>query len=198
MAGESYLRRVVLLAGPSGCGKSTTVRSVGLPLVHLDDFYRPGSDPRLPRDARGHVDWDDPSSWDAPAALAVLDELCATGTASVPVYDLRSSSVVGQRRLDLAHGVVVAEGVFAHRLVTPLRERGLLTDALVMRRDRRSNLVRRAARDLRDRRKPPRALLRRGLHLFRTEDTLVAAAIAAGCRPLSAAGIRSALREAAR
>ena len=42
-----------------------------------------------------------------------------------------------------------------------------------MQRDRWKNLVRRAARDLKDRRKPPGTILRRGMHLYRVEQEVV-------------------------
>mgnify|MGYP003886245165 CR=1 FL=1 len=82
-------RQVILLAGPSGSGKSTIVRAAGLPILYLDDFYRAGSDPDLPRDPElGIVDWDHPDSWDRQGALAALEALCSTGSASVPIYDI--------------------------------------------------------------------------------------------------------------
>ena len=39
---------VVLLGGPSGSGKSSLAARTGLPVLHLDDFYRAGDDPSLP------------------------------------------------------------------------------------------------------------------------------------------------------
>lgn len=190
-------RRVILLAGPSGSGKSTIVRTAGLPILYLDDFYKAGSDPTLPRNpALGIVDWDHPGSWDGAAALRALEQLCATGTAEVPVYDMRADGPTGTKRVDLAAGAVVAEGIFAPELVRPLIDRGLLADAIVVRRARWKNLVRRAARDLAQRRKPPATIVRRGLRLYRDEAAVVRAAIAAGCRPLDAAGTRAALTAA--
>ena len=73
------------------------------------------------------------------------------------------------------------------------RERGLLLDAIVVQRDRWKNLVRRAARDLKDRRKPPGTIMRRGMHLYRVEQVVVDRATAAGCRPLGARETREAL-----
>ncbi len=55
-------RRVILLAGPSGSGKSTIVRAAGLPMVYLDDFYKSGSDPTLPRHAELGIVWPHSSS----------------------------------------------------------------------------------------------------------------------------------------
>ena len=60
-------------------------------------------------------------------------------------------------------------------------------DAIVIVRDPWKNLVRRAARDLRERRKPPLTILRRGWQLYGREPDIVAAAVAAGARPRSAA-----------
>ena len=60
--------KVVVVAGPSGSGKSRLCRLVedrlGLPTINLDDFYKDGSDPTLPRASIGPgqeiIDWDDP------------------------------------------------------------------------------------------------------------------------------------------
>ena len=187
-------RRVVLLAGPSGSGKSTIVRAAGLPLLVLDDFYRAGSDPALPRDPQlGIVDWDDPRSWDATAALTAIAQLCTEGAAQVPVYDIAADGPVGTRRVEATGPVLVAEGVFAPELVSALHERGLLLDAIVMWRDPWKNLVRRAARDLAERRKPPATILRRGLALRRSEPGVVGRAMGAGCRPLTAPQTRAVL-----
>jgi uridine kinase len=44
---------------------------------------------------------------------------------------------------------------------------------------------RRLTRDLREHRKPPFVLVRRGLHLLRAQRALVASAERLGCRPVS-------------
>jgi uridine kinase len=187
-------RRVILLAGPSGSGKSTIVRSVGLPMVYLDDFYKSGTDPSLPRHPElDIVDWDHPDSWDRRAALDALERLCREGRAEVPVYDISANGPVGTHIVDVGGQAFVAEGIFAPELVCELTERGLLLDAIVVQRDRWKNLVRRAARDLKDRRKPPGTILRRGMHLYRVEQEVVDRATAAGCRPLGARETREAL-----
>ena len=54
---------MIVLAGPSGWGKSHLADRLGLPILRLDDFYKDGDDPTLPRlDLAGGepiVDWDD-------------------------------------------------------------------------------------------------------------------------------------------
>lgn len=190
----SAARRVILLAGPSGSGKSTIVRAVGLPMVYLDDFYRAGSDPTLPRHPElGIVDWDHPDSWDRQGALDAIEQLCREGHAEVPVYDIAANGPNGMRTVEVGTGAFVAEGIFAPELTDDLRRRGLLLDAIVVRRDRWKNLVRRAARDLKERRKPPATILRRGMHLYRAEDEVMARAVDRGCRPLDAGRTRAAL-----
>ena len=192
--GAAPRRRVILLAGPSGSGKSTIVRAARLPMVYLDDFYKAGSDPSLPRHPElGIVDWDHPDSWDLDAALAALEQLCRTGRAEVPVYDISADGPNGTRTVEVGDGPFVAEGIFAPELVAPLHARGLLLDAIVVRRDPWKNLLRRAARDLKERRKPPATILRRGLHLRAAEPRVVGRALSAGCRPLDAAHTRAAL-----
>ena len=88
--------RVIVLAGPSGSGKSHLAERLGLPVLRLDDFYKDGDDPTLPRlDLAGGepiVDWDDPGSWNADAAVAAVEELCRTGCTDAPVYDISTSA----------------------------------------------------------------------------------------------------------
>ena len=94
----------MLLAGPSGSGKTHLAQESGLPLLDLDDFYRDGDDPTLPRHPTlGIADWDDPRSWDADAALAAVEAVCRDGAADVPVYDISRDGRTGTRRFDL-HG----------------------------------------------------------------------------------------------
>ncbi|MCW2811780.1 MAG: uridine kinase [Friedmanniella sp.] len=183
-------RRVVLLAGPSGSGKSRLTHLVGCPRLNLDDFYRDGDHPGLPR-TLGIVDWDHLGSWDPEAALAALRELSRTGACDVPVYDIAASRRTGTTRLDLGSApLFVAEGIFAPDMVAPGRAAGLDVDALYLDRPRTLNLLRRFARDVRDHRKPLPVLLRRGLALWRAEPALRAYALARGCRPVSMGAAR--------
>jgi uridine kinase len=179
--------RVVLLCGPSGVGKSSLVRRLGLPALALDDYYRDGDDPGEPPLPHrfGIVDWDDPASWDAAAALEGLRALCTTGAADVPAYDIPSNRRTGTARLDLGGApLVVAEGIFAAHLVAPCRQAGLLADAVCLVLPPWRTFARRLLRDLAEARKPPATLVRRGLALLRTEPALVARWTALGCRPL--------------
>jgi uridine kinase len=192
--------RLVLLAGPSGSGKTHLAEESGLPIVDLDHFYKDGDDPTAPRHPTlGIVDWDDPRSWDAEGALDVLEQLCRTGAAEVPVYDISRDGRVGSRRVDIGDAAAfVGTGIFAAELVGPARDRGLLRDAVVVKRSRVKNFLRRLRRDLREHRKPPLTLVRRGLTLLRAEPGVVARQMALGCRPCDRAGTLRALRAAAR
>lgn len=175
----------MLLTGPSGCGKSRLTKRLGLPVVGLDNFYRNGDDPELPR-RFGIVDWDDPRSWDGAGALAVLTQLAETGHADVPVYDIPSNSRTGVRELLLDDSpLVIAEGIFAAELVAPLSAEGLLADAICLRRHRVETLWFRLVRDLREGRKPPLTLVRRGWALMREEPRAVQHWRDLGCRPAS-------------
>lgn len=189
------LARVLVVAGPSGAGKSRLTRRLGLPTLNLDDFYQDGDDPDLPRvtlpGLRGRrgapvVDWDSPASWNAAEALAVVADLCAHGVATVPIYDIATSRRTGTRTLDLAGApLFVAEGIFASETVAACREQGLLADAVCITQHPALTFVRRLSRDLREHRKPPWVLLRRGLHLAREQQRVVARAVAVGCRPMT-------------
>jgi uridine kinase len=71
-------------------------------------------------------------------------------------------------------------------------------DAVVVRRSRVKNFLRRLRRDLAEHRKPPLTLVRRGLTLLRAEPSVVRRQMALGCRPCDRAGTRAALRDAVR
>jgi uridine kinase len=177
--------RVVLLAGPSGAGKSHLAEVVGLPVVRLDDFYRDGDDAAMPRSPLGIVDWDDPGSWDAGRAVSALEQLCTTGSADMPIYDIAADGTIGHRPVVTAGSpLVIAEGIFADQIVGELRSRGLLAAAICVRHHRLVTFVRRFQRDLREHRKPPFTLLRRGLLLLKDDPRVVRRCLDAGCEPL--------------
>ena len=187
--GRPRRQRVVLLTGPSGAGKSRLAARLsgahGWPVVRLDDFYREASDPRLPRSPLGIADWDHPDSWDTEAAVTALRDLVDDGRVDVPVYDIGASAVTGRHVVEARPtDIVLAEGLFAGRLVEPLRREGLLAEALCVRQNRTLTAVRRLARDLAERRKPPHILLRRGFALWRDEPRVVREAQAHGARCL--------------
>ncbi len=182
--------RVIVLAGPSGAGKSRLAERLGLPVLRLDDFYQEGDAEDLPRIREGAnaglVDWDDPASWCLPDALAALRELCETGSAWVPDYDISTSSRTGVRLLDLAGSPrFVAEGIFAPEIVQPCREDGILEAAYCITQWPVLTFWRRLSRDLKEHRKPPRVLLRRGVALLRGQRRIVAHAVELGCRPMT-------------
>lgn len=177
--------QVIVLAGPSGSGKSRLAGGVGLPVLNLDDFYRDGDDPSLPRLEIGVVDWDDPASWLHEEALAAVEELCRHGRVQAPVYDIARDGRVGRRLVELGRAsYFVAEGIFAHEIVPECRSLGLLADAICVRHHPLTTFRRRLTRDLAERRKPPLVLLRRGLRLLRAEPQVVARATAMGCLPM--------------
>jgi uridine kinase len=181
--------QVIVLAGPSGSGKSRLSSRLGLPVLQLDDFYKDGADPSLPRVDLGHqtiVDWDDPRSWLREDAVSAIQELCQQGRVDVPVYDLARDGRVGHRVLDLGGASsFLAEGIFAQEVVRSCSKRGLLADAICVRNHPAVTFWRRLTRDLRERRKRPVVLLRRGVRLLRDEPRVVAHAVDLGCTPMT-------------
>jgi uridine kinase len=182
--------RVIVLAGPSGAGKSRLAERVGLPVLRLDDFYKSGDDPTLPRISAGPnagiADWDDPGSWLHDEALAALEAVCRDGKVDVPIYEIARDGRCGWQALDLAGGsLVVAEGIFAQEVVPELAERGLLAGAFCVRQHPFVTFWRRLTRDLREHRKPPLVLVRRGIALLRDQRRVVRHAESLGCRVVS-------------
>ena len=183
--------RVIVLAGPSGAGKSRLAERLGhrfgWPTLRLDDFYRDGDEPGLPRieDGRdaGLVDWDHPGTWHCDDAVTALLELCRTGATDVPFYSISESRRTGAQRLDLGGAAVFcAEGIFAPDVVAACREAGVLDAAYCITQHRAVTFWRRLTRDLREHRKPPLVLVRRGIALARGQREVVRRAVEAGCR----------------
>jgi len=191
--------QVIVLAGPSGSGKSHLAARLRLPVLRLDDFYRDGDDPALPRITDGAnaglVDWDDPRSWLGEEAVAALATLCRTGSVDTPVYSISDNGRTGTRTLSIEGAeLLIAEGIFAHHVVGPLHAAGLLAAAYCLRQHPMVTFWRRLTRDLREHRKPPLVLVRRGLALMRDQRRIVAAAVAAGCVAVSADQAYAAVR----
>jgi uridine kinase len=181
---------MIVLAGPSGAGKSRLAERIGLPILRLDDFYKSAGDPSLPVLASGSnqglVDWDDPTSWLADDALAAVAELCRDGVATVPIYDIAHDGRQGHHTLDLGgKELFVAEGIFAQEIVPACQAAGLLAAAYCVRQHPLVTFWRRLTRDLREHRKPPLVLLRRGVALLRDQRRVVAHAVELGCRPVT-------------
>jgi uridine kinase len=184
------LARVIVLAGPSGAGKTRLADRLGLPVLRLDDFYKDGTDESLPHITEGPnaglVDWDHPDSWVLDDALAALETLCHEGKAEVPIYEIAKDGRCGWQVLDLAGSpYYVAEGIFAQEVVPELAARGLLAAAYCVRQHPLVTFWRRLTRDLREHRKPPLVLLRRGIALLRDQQRVVRHAESMGCRVVS-------------
>lgn len=160
-------------------------------MLNLDDFYKDGSDPSLPRVDLGHetiADWDDPASWHFDDAVAAIEALCRDGRAEVPVYDIAHDGRTGVRVLDLGGAThYIAEGIFAQEVVAACAARGILAGAVCVRNHPVVTFWRRLLRDLRERRKSPWVLVRRGWALMRAESSVVAHAEALGCEAVSPA-----------
>lgn len=175
----------MLLCGPSGSGKSLVAARSGLPVLRLDDFYKEADDPTLPLvEGSSDIDWDHPQSWDADAAVEAIKRLCATGSTSVPVYDISLSARTGEETLHIGRtSLFIAEGIFAAEIIARCRELGMLADALCLSRGPFTTFRRRFVRDLKEGRKSVPFLLRRGWRLMRAERSIVARQVALGAHP---------------
>ena len=104
----------------------------------------------------------------------------------MPVYDIAQDGRCGSQVLDLdGSRLFLAEGIFAQEVVPQARERGQLAAAYCVRQHPVVTFWRRLTRDLREHRKPPLVLLRRGLALLRDQRRVVAHAVELGCEPVS-------------
>ena len=104
----------------------------------------------------------------------------------MPVYDIARDGRCGWTTLDLGgHDLFVAEGIFAQQSCRACREAGLLAAAYCVRQHPLVTFWRRLTRDLREHRKPPLVLVRRGLALMRDQQRVVARAVAHGCLPVT-------------
>jgi uridine kinase len=178
--------QAILVAGPSGAGKTRLASRVGLPVLQLDDFYKDGDDPSLPHLPTGEVDWDHRDSWSAAEAAQAVRAICASGAAQVPAYDISQNARVGHRSITLdGASFFVAEGIFAAELADSCLDDSTAAMAVCVRRSRWVTFVLRLVRDLREHRKPPVFLVRRGLRLARREPAIVAALVAKGCEPMT-------------
>lgn len=189
-------RTLLLIAGPSGSGKSRLTRMAvengSAATLSLDDFYFDADHPGMPITPMGIPDWDHPSTWDLDLAIETLARLLRDGSAEVPVYDISQSKRVGSRTIEMGDArLLIAEGIFATQACPAARAAGIDIEALWLDRTRTKNFVRRLSRDLKEKRKTPTVLVRRGIALFRNEPALRRAALAAGFTPAS---MRRALR----
>lgn len=180
---------MIVLAGPSGSGKSRLAERTRLPVLRLDDFYKSAGDATLPVITEGAnaglIDWDHVDSWLQDEAFRTLSDLCRHGVAEVPVYDIARDGRCGSHTLDLGDSpLFVAEGIFAQEVVPALRRADLLAAALCVKQNPMVTFWRRLTRDLRERRKPPLVLVRRGLVLMREQRGVVNRAVALGCEAL--------------
>lgn len=184
------MAQVIVLAGPSGSGKSHLAQRSGLPILRLDDFYKDGDDPTLPCVDLGGgttvVDWDHPDSWNCAESLVAIEQLCSTGSTVVPTYDISASRRIGKRELSLGGAnLFIAEGIFAQHVIAGCRNRGLLAAALCVTQHPLLTAVRRLIRDLREHRKPPLVLIKRGWRLMRRQPAVVRDAVSLGARDVS-------------
>ena len=139
----------------------------------------------MPQSSLGIIDWDHRESWDKTAAMRAITALCHDGKADVPAYDIGLSERVGHATLKAPEGRFVAEGLFATQIIDECRNAGILDAAICVSHHRFVTFGLRLCRDLREGRKAPHVLVRRGWRLLRDEPAIIADAVAHGCTPMT-------------
>ncbi|MGA4509035.1 uridine kinase [Propionibacteriaceae bacterium G1746] len=190
---------IILVAGPSGSGKSRLSAQTRVPQVRLDDFYFDDDHPDMPVTVLPGgvrmIDWDDRRSWNLDAAVTALTEIGRSGQATLPHYDIAANRAIDTHHFDASGArAVICEGIFAIDLLDPCRQAGCDVTGIWLDRPRWFNFARRLQRDLRQRRKSPSVLVRRGLALVRQEPALRRAALEAGFTPYGMADAANAIR----
>lgn len=173
----------IILGGPSGSGKSYLAERFGAPHIQLDNYYREIAEDEqrpFPRTPYGEIDWDHHATWNDSAALDSMMELIENGRTTVPAYDISISSYVGSEVVELAGGPIIAEGIFADRILPPLRALGVPVRGIYVREPSSTTALRRFARDVSESRKPVPFLVKRGLSLWRAEASVRSRYVNAG------------------
>ena len=147
------MTHVVLLAGRSGGGKTYCANASGLPVLHLDSFFRPRND-GLPS-WLGDINWESMESYDVAAACGAIELALSKDYIAHPVYDLSTDTITGFAEVDLnGSSTFIAEGVFAGVVFDALRSTGHAPSLLYLVHGRVSCAVARIGRDRREQRLP--------------------------------------------
>ena len=183
--------RVIVLAGPSGAGKSRLAERLGLPVLRLDDFYKDGGDPTLPRITEGanagHRRLGRPRLLAARGRAGARSRSCAARAGPRCRSTTSPRTAAAARRSSTSAGtpLFVAEGIFAQEIVAALRgarpARGGVLRAPAPAGDVLAPADPRPAR-------APQAAAGAGaprLALMRDQRRVVADAVAQGCAPVT-------------
>ncbi|GAA2550095.1 uridine kinase [Neomicrococcus aestuarii] len=191
---ESSGVQFIILGGPSGSGKSYLAERFGAPHIQLDNYYREIAEDAhrpFPRTPYGEIDWDHHETWNDSTALDSMMELLENGRTTVPAYDISTSSYVGSEVVELAGGPIIAEGIFADRILQPLRQLEVPVQGIYVREPSSTTALRRFARDVSESRKPVPFLVKRGLSLWRAEASLRNRYLAAGFQEMNKPDLKS-------
>ncbi len=153
---------VVGVAGGSGSGKSTVVRrlvrrlgSERVSLVSVDWYYRDGG--HLSPDDRAHRNYDHPDSIDDELLIQHVSHLKGGSPIEAPQYDFRTHLRETATRRVNPRQCVIVDGILALAVpeLRPLLDLKLFVDT-----DADLRLIRRLARDVRDRGRTVESVLR--------------------------------------
>lgn len=120
---ELTITRLIALAGPSASGKTTLAHYLGRPTLELDNFYREGKDPAVPKTPRGTPNWELPGAFNFDEAISALTQIVVNGTAVIPVYDYRSTAIVGAQLFSVEGPVLTVLGVYSFDVVAGVGSR---------------------------------------------------------------------------
>lgn len=152
---------VIGVAGGTGAGKSTVANTIldrvgchHIAHIQHDSYYRDLGD--MPREERGHINFDHPDSLETSLLVEHLKMLRAWQAVDVPVYDFTTHSRTGRTARVEARRVVMVDGIliFVEQALRDLFDVKIFVDT-----DADIRFIRRLERDISERGRTTRSVI---------------------------------------